>query len=126
MSFFRTVKLCPLRIPSGWCVAFNSFGEEDPIIEDGVFINSEIFSQDLLLIETIRRESSQFPHIQIDLGWYPSERAEGAYRLSLMSENSDQPLKIFESRDRQAICQTIEKWLEVVILSLDNIDLDLL
>jgi hypothetical protein len=108
----------PLRIPTGWAVVWNTFFEGEPLIEAGVFVNAADFDEDLLRIESISFDGQRW-HTDarsyiVDLGWYPTENPNGRYRLALLRGDWDHVLTTYESRDIREICDTIDRWLEVL------------
>jgi hypothetical protein len=100
------IPLQPLRIPTGWKVAYNRFREIDPTSDLGDEV-SLCFKQDLLqlLSERWRR--------LLDLGWYPDgDIAEGVFRISVHEGDFRGPcLHTYESRERCGIVAEIERLL---------------
>jgi len=97
--------LQPLRIPTGWKVNWNMFDETDPndFIEEDTILRWN-FTEDLLQLQ---RDNNT-----VDLGWYPEGKIDGNYLLVLIKEdNWAKPLFSFESKDKAAIIQEIEKLL---------------
>ncbi len=95
-------ELQPLRIISGWTVAFNSFYECNP--EDCEEFWS-YFNEDLLQLK--HREHD----LLIDLGWYPDGDRDGAYILNIVQYgNWRKPLEVVRSRDKKLIIEKIELW----------------
>ena len=45
--------LVRLNIPSGWAITDNSFGDEDPFVQDGRILNQHFYHENLLLIQSI-------------------------------------------------------------------------
>ena len=107
--------LMPLRIPGGWLVVKNAFLDVSPEIVNGRISPPGVFVQDILSIE--RRIAGQPPpsdrHFIIDLGWYPDEDPNGGFRLAVLLSNWDNVLKSIESRDREIIRSTLERWLDI-------------
>ncbi len=92
----------PLRIPTGWSVRWNGFFEaEDPRCTE---------SEDLLWLNQIDASTGASTGSFIDLGWYGT-REEGTFRLVLLEGDWDHELNRFESRDRLAVVQELERWL---------------
>lgn len=104
----------PLRIPAGWSVITNIFWDEEPVVENGVFVNAVDFTQDILLLETTCPPGAGGPRYVVSVGWYPEEDPEGSYRLVLERADDEEPIKAVESRERWKICQTIDRWLDVL------------
>jgi hypothetical protein len=107
------IRLQPLRIPSGWLVAYND-GLYD--IDPRADISSEdertwLFKEDML----------QLTHAQcnrlLDLGWLPSfDLATGAYILVVYEGDfSGTLLHEFRTTDRQAIVAEIERLLVAIV-----------
>jgi hypothetical protein len=74
-------QLVPLRIPSGWTVLFNTFAEIDDAHELTIQEREALLSEDLLQLET--------EDLVLDLGWYPDEDPEGAYRVELVDRMAE-------------------------------------
>ena len=95
--------LQPLRISDGWEVCFNQFSEYDPSV-DGESHTEEL-TQDLL---QLRNEKAG---LMIDLGWYPEMDINGRYCMYLLRPDFRRPpLKGLETKSRQEIIETLEKW----------------
>ncbi|MFE6799847.1 hypothetical protein [Paenibacillus chitinolyticus] len=102
-----SLRLVPLRVPSGWKVCFNEFTESDS--DSSVDDNHEQlweFKEDILQLEYEEKRT-------LDLGWYPEFNPEGKYKLLLIySTNKEQPdwknLFSFESRKTKEIIEKIE------------------
>jgi hypothetical protein len=123
-----SVKLVPLRIPSTWAVIHNSFGAEDPIVNNGSIVNDEYYNEDLLVIERIHFDGEKWAtglneHI-LDLGWYPEADPEGCYRFTLIRGNWDNILVTFESKDRQKIKAVIENSLAMITQGIGDEDIE--
>ncbi|WP_409340306.1 hypothetical protein [Paenibacillus sp. MBLB4367] len=103
-----TLKLVPLRVPSGWRVSFNEFTEanSDSFIDENHEHLWE-FKEDLLQFEYEDKRT-------LDLGWYPGFNPQGKYKLVLNnSTNKEQsdwenPIYVFESRNNKEIIEKIE------------------
>jgi hypothetical protein len=107
--------LAPLRIPTGWKVAWNDLLELD--FESGELCEGESIwdlKEDLLLLEHQQRG------IIIDLGWYPSFNSMGSFRLvavRIASGEADQPdewarpIRKHECRSFGEVRETLESWL---------------
>lgn len=117
-------KLVSLRVPSGWAVIINHFGDEDPVVRDGRIVNDQYYNEDLLSIETIRYEPGRWVNDPeghaIDLGWYPESDPDGHYRLVLLRGDWDHVVVEIESRDRQVIHTAIEEAMEMVHQGVDD------
>lgn len=105
------VHLQPLRIPTGWLVAFNDLREIDPVAdsipeEDHLWF----FKEDMLQMKQPR-----FNRV-LDVGWYPSfDLAEGRYRLVVYERDfHGRLLHKFETRDRLVLVTEIERLLTAV------------
>jgi hypothetical protein len=103
------VKLQPLRITAGWRVLYNNgFYEVDPTEETIPWW--WIFKQDMLTL--VHDERGRL----LDLGWVPEmDVEEGRYQLGLYAGGfQGELLHQFESRDRRAVVQEIERILSSV------------
>ncbi|MNI35050.1 hypothetical protein D3C73_890610 [compost metagenome] len=71
-----SLRLVPLRIPSGWKVVLNDFTESSPekFIDDDYEHRWE-FKEDILRLE------NDYKQQLIDLGWYPEFQADGMKSL---------------------------------------------
>jgi hypothetical protein len=98
-------KLQPLRIPIGWTVEYNDFHAIDRDDPDAW----HWWKENLLQLKHARRDRL------LDLGWYPPDEANGAYRVVLYAGDfSSTELEAFESRDRLEVVGAIERLLESV------------
>lgn len=111
-------KLLPLKIPSGWAVIHNSFGDEDPIVQEGVIVNDEFYNEDLLSIEPLSFKETNWivetTGYLIDLGWYPEADPEGNFKLVLLKDDWDNIVASIESSDRYVIHAAIEKMFDLI------------
>jgi hypothetical protein len=107
-------ELVPLKIPTGWTVRFNSFLEVEPTIENGVFVNGDLFDEDLLWIERVVPEDRTWPKWVLDLGWYPSEDITGNYQLTLLLGDWEHISKIYTTKDYKEVQNTINHWLHIL------------
>lgn len=113
--------LQPLRIPTGWKVEYNKFLEVEieNLKETGDIWNFS-YTEDILLFSHIEKRKKDHKRIEysffIDLGWYPDGDPKGNFCL-LVVKNGDwlHPLQKFESRNKNMIVNTLEKWLEFYI-----------
>lgn len=103
------IPLQPLRIPTGWLVAYNNgLFEIDPLPE--LFpdrIPWEIFKEDML-----QMKNDMFDRL-LDLGWYPEgDLVEGNYRL-VIYEGDFRGRLIYQliTHDRLELVATIERLL---------------
>jgi hypothetical protein len=79
-----TLRLVPLRIPSGWSIIKNSFTEANPdSFHDEEYEHVWEFQEDILQLR-----NKNLKRI-VDLGWYPSHKAEGQYCLVLVDTSED-------------------------------------
>ncbi|MEQ9235911.1 hypothetical protein [Coleofasciculus sp. E2-BRE-01] len=117
-------KLFPLKIPSGWAVIHNSFGDQDPVIDNGCIVNDEFYSEDLLSIEPIRFNGTTWiiDHngYALDLGWYPESDPNGCYRITLLRGNWNNVILKLESRDRYKICAVIEQCFNLITQGIND------
>jgi hypothetical protein len=107
--------LQPLRIPTGWTMAWNDFVELNP--DPSAAPESDhwlYFHQDLLLLKNEQRS------LLIDVGWYPDGNPTGKFRavllqhyedIEMMRRSWDTPIKSAVSPSRQEIVAIIEQWL---------------
>lgn len=107
--------LQPLRIPTGWHVAYNQFFDVDPDLSveaySGVWWD---FKEDMLQL------THSHYRVLVDLGWYPEHQPEGSFKLVLIQLTDDKedmpeawshPIATYRSQSRQTIVATIEAWL---------------
>ena len=98
-------RLQPLRIPSGWRVEYNNFSEYDPLNDDPEKLCE--LCEDMLMLEN--------DCLMIDLGWYPEMELNGRFILILADKKRErpfeQPIARFESRSREEIIETVERWM---------------
>lgn len=110
---YELTLLQPLRIPSGWMVAYNEFREIDPetVAEDDFLY---YFCEDLLLLERVQGSNP----VVIDLGWFPEGDSTGTFRtvvvryfedIARVTNSWDTPLDEFRSSSRQAVVRQIEE-----------------
>ena len=87
--------LVPLRIPSGWAMAFNNLVELPPMEELTAAQRDAYLSQDLLSLESIAPAGGASAGYMIDVGWTPDGDPAGAYRLRVVRESwSDIPIRL--------------------------------
>ena len=106
------IRLQPLRIPTGWTVEFNNgLFEVDP---DRALLPADrhwvFFKEDML--QLVNRRFNRV----LDLGWYPDGDVQcGRYRLVMHEGDFRGPrLHQFETRDRRAVVEEIERLLDAV------------
>src|SRR5262245_4816669 len=102
-------RLQPLRIPTGWMVAYNDLHEIDPadVTEDDRYT---LLKEDLL-----QMRQAHFNRV-LDVGWYPSGNlSEGAYGL-VVYEGDFHGRLLFElhTSDRAQLVAEIERLLQEV------------
>jgi hypothetical protein len=116
-------KLVPLNIPSGWAVIHNTFGDEDPLIQNGWIVNHDYYSEHLLSIQPLKFQESHWEinpeGYQIRLGWYPQSNPNGCYHLRLLPGNQAQEMFEYTSKKRSAIRQVIEQCLGLIAQGLN-------
>ncbi|WP_270168584.1 hypothetical protein [Paenibacillus sp. SYP-B4298] len=112
-----TLKLVPLRIPTGWIILKNSFTETNPDnFNDEKYEHIWEFKEDILQLR-----NKNLKRI-VDLGWYPAHKAEGQYCLVLVdtSEANDEgsfywkEIDNYRSRNINEITTKIEDLLNKV------------
>lgn len=113
-----TNHLVPLRIPTGWTIAWNVFTEVNPeefLIED--YEHRWEFNEDLFQFE-----NQKYKKI-LDLGWYPEFDPRGRYRLVLLGQHEEEqesywdwtkPLVNFETRSITEIIIKTEEILKQI------------
>ncbi|MGB3536066.1 MAG: hypothetical protein WBA13_21440 [Microcoleaceae cyanobacterium] len=113
-----SAKLVPLNIPSGWGVIHNTFGDEDPIIQNNWIVNPNSYSENLLSIQSLKFIENRW---QIDpkgyhlrLGWYPQSNPNGCYHLQLLQSDKNQVLIEYKSQKRSAIRQVVERCFNLI------------
>jgi hypothetical protein len=116
-------KLVPLNIPSGWAVIHNTFGDEDPLIQNGWIVNHDYYSEHLLSIQPLKFQDNHWEidpeGCQIRLGWYPQSNPNGCYHLRLLQGDQDQEMFEYTSKKRSAIRQVIEQCFSFIAQGLD-------
>ena len=124
--------LQPLRIPAGWSVVFNKFENIEPheVPEKNEKIWLFSFNEDILYIRSDIVSDwggkTEKQTLGIDLGWYPDGDSDGKFTLRAVPDNNwDEPLLEFSSRSKDAIVQTLEKWLFVEFMPRCFIDKDI-
>ncbi len=117
-------KLIPLKIPSGWVVIHNTFGDEEPKIEDGTIINDEFYNENLLSIEQMYFDGQNWqinPQGYIlDLGWYPEANPEGCYRLTLLKSNWENIIAEVESKKHEVIQYFIKRCFNLILQGIEE------
>jgi hypothetical protein len=120
-------KLVSLKIPGGWAVIHNSFGDEDLVVRNGAIVNDEFYNEDLLSIEHLQFNGTDWVTEQkghvLDLGWYPESDPQGHYRLTLLRGDWNNVVVQFESRDREKIRYVIERCFDLVTQGVDDQDI---
>jgi len=116
--------LVRLNIPSGWAITHNSFGDEDPFVQDGRILNQHFYHENLLVIQSIEFKETDWIINQngytLKLGWYPHADPNGCYRLQLLPRNSEQEGLEFQSKDRERIRQVIEQCFDLISRGVDG------
>jgi hypothetical protein len=116
----KNTELMPLRIPGGWAVTYNSFGDVDAIVCGESIVNFEYYKEDLLQIERIEETDGKWGpkpngHL-LDLGWYPDSHPDGTYCIRVIrGYDWSNELVTFQSKDRQKIRVVIERCLDLLI-----------
>lgn len=109
-----SVQLVPFHIPSGWAILHNSFGNVDPLIENGYIVNGEFFNENLLSVKPIEFNGTDWvtagDGYLLQLGWYPQYRPEGCYRLTISQGSEDKKTVVkYESKEREEIRQVLQR-----------------
>jgi hypothetical protein len=116
------MELMPLRIPGLWWVVKNDFYDVDPELRDGILYPSGIFIEDILSIQRHNPWGGvPIEHDYVlDLGWYPDQDPQGRYRLVVLRHNWEKSLCAFESRERVAVRDTMEHWMDLATRAPDE------
>lgn len=110
--FPEELPLQPLRIPTGWLIAYNNgLYEIDP--DPAKVPESErwwIFKEDMVQMKHEQRNRL------LDIGWYlEGNLVDGYYNLFIHEGNCSGPeLHRFRTRDRLALVAEIERLLKVI------------
>jgi hypothetical protein len=112
-------QLMPLKIPSGWGVFQNRFGDEDPVVQEGLIVNDIYYDEDLLWIEHLEMgpdgwRQSKLSHV-IDLGWYPAASPQGRYSLVLFKSERENEIFTYKTRDRYLVRDVIHRSIELIL-----------
>ena len=107
------LRLQPLRLSTGWKVAWNTFYEVDPPADRGESVDWLYLSEDLLLL------ANTSARVLIDVSWMPYG-PRGRFVLSAvnwlgageMTEQWDRPLMQYRSRSRERIVARLDRWLK--------------
>lgn len=104
--------LVPLRIPPGWAVLFNNFVELPPYEEMTPEDADAYLSDDLLSIAAVRYGPDGWgtdpAGAAIDLGWTPAADVGGRYTLTALVGGWDEPIAVFQHRDRDLVRRAID------------------
>lgn len=100
------VALQPLRIPAGWSVTLNDFGEIAPSTELSE-VEQTGFKEDLF--QAVHHSRKRL----LDLGWYPSgDLQNGAFRVVLCDGDfRGKLLNELRTRDLSVAVATIERFM---------------
>lgn len=112
------MRLMPLRIPPGWCIAFNKFVEL-PAAERLTQEQRETYlSEDVMSMMSVSPEEdywrTEADSLIIDLGWYGPRDSEGFYRLCVLRGSWDDLIISVEDGDQYVIRDCIDEILESV------------
>ncbi|MFD4337157.1 hypothetical protein ACFWPP_08130 [Streptomyces anulatus] len=103
--------LMPLRLPSGWMIAFNHFFEIPTPEKLTQRERDAHLGQDLLSLEHMRAGKGGWEPVPggyiIDLGWYPHGDSNGSYVLSLIHGGWDNLVVEFKNRNCHAVAIAI-------------------
>jgi hypothetical protein len=113
-------RLIPIRIPAKWAVTYNSFYDDEMIVENGEIHNFLSFKEDVLLLEECKYSEEGKIVIDedgyfLDLGWYPDSNPNGEYKLRLLRSNWDNTLLEYTSKSKEKVVQAIESCLETIV-----------
>lgn len=95
---YKSIKIQPLKIPTGWDVEFNKFFEIDPLV---LTENSDKW---VYFTENMLHFKDNYNHVR--MGWYPSMKPDGEFFLEC---NYKTPILPFKSRNKKLIVEKIEK-----------------
>ena len=102
----------PLRIPTGWNVAWNRLEDVEPETLPKDSYGWIDFSQDILLLSRTIKRKKREEKTEIDLGWYPDCDPEGSFRLVVIKNGEwEHPFLEFSSRSKAEIIEKMEEWL---------------
>jgi hypothetical protein len=93
-------RLVPLRIPTGWTVAFNRFEEAPAAAAMTADERDAHLSEDLLSLEN--------GELALDLGWKPAGDPSGAYALRVLRGSWDDIAVRFDHSDADVIREAID------------------
>lgn len=123
-------QLMRLRIPGSWWVAENRFWDFDPNVEEEEEFPISMFIEDIAsMIYRVPYHdrgiggTGERPYA-VDLGWYPDGARDGCFRLELLSRDCDAAVGTFKSRDRFAVRDMLEQWLDQVERARDHEQLE--
>lgn len=115
-------ELMRLRLPAGWAVCYNSFGDEDMVVEDGWITNFHHYKEDLLWLESMRLSAAGQQELNptgwlVDLGWYPDGDPGGSFSLVIFrladdTEGWPEQRPTFRSPNRYHIRAVLEYTLD--------------
>ena len=98
---FDEAPLCALRVPEGWCIAYNDLREYPADHPDAWTL---VWKSDLLMARHDRRNRL------LDLGWYPDGEADGCYLIEVFEGDcAGRVLHVFETMDRAEAIAEIER-----------------
>ncbi|RSK44637.1 hypothetical protein [Hymenobacter perfusus] len=111
-------ELMRLRLPAGWAVCYNSFGDEDMVVKEDWITNFHYYKEDLLWLEFMRLSAAGQQEANptgwlVDLGWYPDGDPSGAFslvifRLANDTEGWPEQRPTFRSSNRYHIRTVLE------------------
>ena len=115
-------ELMRLRLPANWAVCYNSFADEDMVVEDGWITNFFHYKEDLLWLESMRASAAGRQELNptgwlVDLGWYPDGDPSGAFSLVIFRladdvEGWSEQRPTFRSTNRYHVRAVLEYALE--------------
>jgi hypothetical protein len=92
-----------LRIPSGWLVRHNELRTVDPETLPAGHADWVLMTQDLMQLDQSALD------LLIDLGWYPDERPEGQFKLTvILGGDWERPLSSFTTRTVATLVDHLE------------------
>jgi hypothetical protein len=113
-------KLYQLKIPSGWAVIKHSFGNEDPVVDNGFIVNDEFYSEDLLSIERLFFNGTDWVTDPDGYVLDPESEPQGCYRFTLIRANWENVIVQYESKNREEIRKIIEQCFDLITQGIDE------
>lgn len=107
-----------LDIPAGWGVSYHQFYDEEMRVVNGEIENWNVYKTSLaqFIKMHIVNGTYQIPaeYLLIDLGFYPEGDPNGQFELEMATVTKEDGWishKVFSSKDRYEIRETLENWM---------------